>query len=68
MIGHDLVRFPGAFISLTSIHGIADEIVDGEPTGAAYIDYGQGNRLMFAGRAEDIMGIIDQWVDQQPGR
>ncbi|MBT2587902.1 hypothetical protein [Arthrobacter sp. ISL-95] len=66
MMGHDLIRFPGAFISMTSIHGFADEIVDGDHTGNVYVDYGQGNRILFEGSAEDVMGFIDQWIDQQP--
>lgn len=61
MIPHDLVAFPGAFISLTSIHGVVDEIVDGELTGNVYIDYGQGCRVAFAGSALDVMDIVNSF-------
>lgn len=61
MIGHDLVSFPGAYISLTSIHGIEDDVEDGQPTGAVIINYGQGFRISFEGSVSDVMEIIDAY-------
>jgi len=58
---HDLIAFPGVRVSLTSIHGIANEIVDGTPTGNVYIDYGHGCRIAFEGSVEDVMEIIDAY-------
>lgn len=58
---HDLVDFGGAFISLTSIHGVTNEIEGGEPTGNVFIDYGHGCRLAFAGDASDVMAIINDY-------
>ena len=62
---HDLVSFPGARISLTSIHAVSDEVFDGEPTGTVYIDYGHGNRLGFEGDVEAVMKIIDAYCESQ---
>ena len=60
MMGHDLVSFPGARISLTSIHGIEDDLEDGQPTGMVVINYGQGFRIGFEGDVESVMEIIDR--------
>lgn len=58
---HDLVSFPGARISLTSIHAVSDEIENGEPTGTVYVDYGHGSRLGFEGSVDDVMALIDAY-------
>lgn len=62
MMPHDLIRFPGAAVSLTSIHGIEDDIdlETGEHTGAVSINYGNGNRISFQGSVVDVMEVIDE--------
>ena len=65
MIAHDLIPFPGARISLTSIHGIEDDLEDGQPTGMVVINYGQGFRIAFEGDTESVMQVIDAWVEGQ---
>lgn len=65
MIAHDLISFPGARISLTSIHGIEDDLEDGQPTGMVVINYGQGFRIAFEGDTETVMQVIDAWVAGQ---
>ncbi|MDR6794829.1 hypothetical protein J2X12_002840 [Pseudarthrobacter oxydans] len=59
MIGHDLVQFPGAFISLTSIHAVVSEPDD---PSVVYIDYGQGNRIGFAGDLHDVIDVINNHI------
>jgi hypothetical protein len=59
MIGHDLIDFPNARISLTSIHAVITE--PSEP-GIVYVDYGHGNRIGFEGDVEDVMKLIDNYV------
>ena len=58
---HDLVNFGGAFISLTSIHAVIDEVIDGKPTGAVHINYGHGHQTAFEGDAASVMEIINGW-------
>lgn len=58
----DLVDFGGAYISLSSIHAVRDEIVDGTTTGVVFIEYGpHGARAEFEGSAADVMRIIAEW-------
>jgi len=58
---HDLISFPGARISLTSIHAIENELDDdGQPTGVVIVNYGQGFRIGFEGDVESVMEIIDR--------
>ena len=59
MMGHDLVQFPGARISLTSIHGIEDDLEEGQPTGTVIINYGQGFRIAFEGDVDSVMEVIE---------
>jgi hypothetical protein len=56
---HDLLDFGGAFISLTSIHAVIDEIVDDKPTGTVHIHYGSGQLVAFAGDALGVMAVIN---------
>jgi len=59
---HDLIAFPGARISLTSIHGIENDLDEsGEHSGAVIINYGQGNRIGFEGDVESVMEVIDAY-------
>lgn len=58
-MNHDLLDFGGAFISLTSIHAVIDEIVDGKPAGVVHIHYGSGQLVAFAGDAEGVMAVIN---------
>jgi len=61
-MGHDLLDFGGAFISLTSIHAVIDEIVDKKPTGVVHINYGSGQQVAFEGDAEGVMAVINDHV------
>jgi hypothetical protein len=61
-MGHDLISFGGAFISLTSIHAVVDERINGAVTGNVYIDYGNsGDRIAFEGTAESVMEVINDY-------
>jgi hypothetical protein len=59
-MGHDLIAFPGARISLTAIDGIVNEMEDGKPTGVVTINYGR-HSLSFEGSEADVMEIIDAY-------
>ena len=62
-IGHDLIEFPGARISLTSIHGIEDDTdANGDLTGMVVINYGHGFRIGFEGSVDDVMKVIDDYI------
>ncbi len=61
-MSHDLIGFPGARISLTSIHGIEDDLdADGQSTGTVIVNYGQGYRLAFEGDVQSVMEVIDAY-------
>lgn len=64
---HDLISFPGARISLTSIHGIEDDLDDGKPTGVVIINYGQGYRIAFEGDVAGVMETIDAYCIERVG-
>lgn len=58
----DLVDFGGTYISLSSIHAVQDEMVDGKTTGVVFIEYGpHGARASFEGTAADVMRVIGAW-------
>jgi hypothetical protein len=58
----DLIKFPGAYISLSAIQGIEDETDEnGQNTGVVTINYGAGLRISFEGSADDVMGVIGAW-------
>jgi hypothetical protein len=58
----DLIKFPGAYVSLSAIQGIEDDCdAEGKHTGVVTINYGQGFRISFEGSAEDVMGVIEAW-------
>ena len=62
-MNHDLLDFGGAFISLTSIHAVIDEVVDGKPTGVVHVYYGgSDHRAAFEGDAEGVMAVINDHV------
>jgi hypothetical protein len=66
MMGHDLISFPGTRISLTSIHGIENDMdLEGKPTGMVIINYGQGYRIGFEGDVDSVMEIIDAYCIEQ---
>jgi len=56
---HDLLNFGGAFISLTSIHAVIDEIEDDKPTGNVHIHFGSGQQIAFVGDAKGVMEVIN---------
>lgn len=62
MIAHDLIPFPGARISLTSIHAIT---ADPEEADVVYVDYGHGSRVGFEGDIAAVMKIIDDYCAGQ---
>lgn len=58
----DLVDFGGMYISLSSIHAVQDETLDGKTTGVVFIEYGpHGARAEFEGSAADVMRVIAAW-------
>lgn len=57
----DLIKFPGAYISLSAITAISDEHVAPNEAPVVHVDYGQGSRLSFEGSADDVMKIINAW-------
>lgn len=65
-MNHDLIEIAGAYISLTAINAISNELAlsPGEPD-VVHIDYGQGSRLTFAGDAATVMQIIDAWCEER---
>jgi hypothetical protein len=65
-MNHDLISFPGARISLTSIHGVEDDLdVDGKPTGMVVVNYGQGFRIGFEGDVSSVMEVIDAYCERR---
>lgn len=60
---HDLVHIAGSYISVGSIRAIYNEMEDGQPTGAVLIDTGAVYPVAFAGSAEDVMKVIENFCE-----
>lgn len=65
----DLVDFGGTYISMSSIHAVQDERLEGKTTGVVSIEYGpHGARAEFEGSAADVMRIIAEWQQKASAR